>query len=67
MTIQTYEMDDGAYVVSENDVWVEGRFDSIEAAHLAVSVDPESLSDLWKQTFAEGKEVLTLTNIRSIT
>jgi hypothetical protein len=53
--IKTTKIDD-AYIVSQYDTWVQGRYASEEAARLACQIDPDVLNSLYEKSIAEGKE-----------
>ena len=47
-----------SFVVSEDSVWIDGRYESEEDAILAADVCPSKLNDAWKASIADGKEGL---------
>ena len=46
--VKVFEVERGAWVVSEYETWVTGSYTSEEAARLAVTVDPTKLSIAWE-------------------
>lgn len=46
--VKVFEVERGAWVVSEYEAWVTGSYTSEEAARLAVTVDPTKLSIAWE-------------------
>jgi hypothetical protein len=49
-----YKYQDGTYTVSENRVWVEGVYDSREAALAAVGHDVDDLARIWNAKKPDG-------------
>ena len=49
------------YVVSEYQVWLEGGYDSVEAALAAVRVEPWRLHEIWQ---AKRPALLTVEDLR---
>lgn len=45
--IRVFITDDGHFVASSHDVWIEGVFTDEATAVLACDADPQSLHDLW--------------------
>ena len=55
----------GGFVVSEDGAWVEGAYDTADAARFAVSLDPDALAELWRSALARDPDaLLTLDDLR---
>lgn len=63
MTIVIHETKPNRFVVSEHDCWVEGIYDSREAAAKAVSVDPDQLHAAWQRALASADPVLSIEDL----
>lgn len=57
MTIHIEKVGAG-FVVSDDGAWVDGAYATEEAARLAVSIDPDKLTELWRSAVAHNPNVL---------
>lgn len=62
MSVNIYKVESG-YVVSENNVWIEGCYESEAAAKYAVAIKPEFIKMLMDKS---ETKVLTLAELKSL-
>ena len=62
--IYCFENDEGAFVVSHNQVWVTGIYDSKETAIKAVSMDCDKLESLWEKNKVDGTYLITSEDLK---
>ena len=56
MSISVKPLREGGFVVSQNQCWVDGVYDTEEAARLGVKCDPEKLKRIWAQRLTEDRD-----------
>ena len=56
MSISVKPLREGGFVVSQNQCWVDGVYDTEEAARLGVKCDPEKLKIIWAQRLTEDRD-----------
>ena len=61
--MKIYPNGDGTFCVSDGS-WLPGVYDSEAAAKKAVKLDDTALANLWKKCLSEGREVLTLADVK---